>query len=382
MNKILIGACLFLLACSKSGSDSGNTTNPAVSITDVVMAEGDEGLTTFLFTVTLDRSSNKTIQITYNTQDGSAGKGTDYTALVNQTISFLPNETSKNIAISVICDKEKENDETFIVTLSNAINATLVKSIATGTILNDDAVGSFNTLVWSDEFNDNILNAANWTFEIGDGCPNLCGWGNNELEYYTNRAENAYLENGNLIIKAIKEDLGGRNYTSARIISKDKKKFKYGRIDIRAKLPKGKGIWPAFWMLPQNNLYGTWPKSGEIDIMELVGHEPNVVHGTVHYGPGPGSTQISKSFSLNSGDFSNDYHVFSIKWDRNIIQWFVDDQLFSTVQNTDTGSSIYPFNEEFFFILNLAVGGNWPGNPDASTNFPQQLFIDYIRVYQ
>ncbi|HYH16028.1 MAG TPA: glycoside hydrolase family 16 protein, partial [Flavisolibacter sp.] len=222
----------------------------------------------------------------------------------------------------------------------------------------------------------------NWTFETGDGCPNICGWGNNELEYYTNRPENLFFRDGNMIIEARKEDFSGKNYTSAKIVSRGKKTFKYGRMEFRAKLPKGKGIWPAFWMLPQSNVYGNWPTSGELDIMEMVGHEPNKVYGTVHYGPGPGSTQISKGYTLPSGTFNDDFHVFSIVWDLNEIKWYVDGNLFSTVNKSSFGTNTYPFNEEFFFIINLAVGGNWPGNPDATTTFPQQLIVDYIRVYQ
>ncbi len=148
-------------------------------------------------------------------------------------------------------------------------------------------------LVWADEFNAAAINQADWNFETGDGCPN-CGWGNNELEYYTN-GDNLSLQSGKLIIEAREESIGSKNYTSSRITTKNKKFFKFGRIDIRAKVPEGQGIWPALWMMPQENKYGGWPSSGEIDIMELLGHEPNKLYSTVHYGPGPGSRNISKS---------------------------------------------------------------------------------------
>ena len=151
---------------------------------------------------------------------------------------------------------------------------------------------------------------------------------------------------------------------------------------MRAILPKGKGIWPAFWLLPQHNLYGGWPKSGEIDLMEMVGHEPNKSHGTIHYGPGPGSTQITRSYTLPSGIFNDEFHVFSLEWSLDQIKWYIDGNLFSTVNRADLGAMNYPFNEEFFFIINLAVGGNWPGNPDANTDFPQFLIVDYVRWYQ
>ncbi|MBC8005002.1 MAG: glycoside hydrolase family 16 protein, partial [Verrucomicrobia bacterium] len=221
-----------------------------------------------------------------------------------------------------------------------------------------------------------------WTHETGDGCPNICGWGNNELEFYTGRPSNLFFQDGKMIIEARAETFGGRNYTSSKILTRNKKAFKFGRVDIRAVLPKGKGIWPAFWMLPENNVHGGWPKSGEIDIMELVGHEPNKSYGTLHYGPGPGSTQISQSYTLSASDFQNAFHVFSIEWKADQIKWYVDGNLFKTVNKTDIGSAVYPFNEQFFFIFNLAVGGNWPGSPDAATVFPQWMIVDYIRVFQ
>jgi beta-glucanase (GH16 family) len=321
------------------------------------------------------------VTIDYNTQDGTAISSSDYTAVIGQTLTFQPNETSKQITVTVNGDVVKETDEQFTVVLSNAKNATLVKSTAVGTIQNDDAGTA--TLVWSDEFNGNSLNQNDWSYEIGDGCSiNLCGWGNNELEYYTDRPENLYFQNGNMVIEARKESFSGRNYTSAKIVTRGKRTFKFGRMDIRAKLPKGKGIWPAIWMLPQNSVYGGWPKSGEIDIMEMLGHEPNKVYGTAHFGPGPGSTQFGRNYTLPSGDFSDNFHVFSINWDRNTIQWLVDGTVFSTFTNADANGATYPFNEDFYFILNLAVGGNWPGSPDATTAFPQQMLVDYIRVYQ
>jgi len=381
-SSILLFAAMILFACDKKSGGDGGQVNPAISITDVAMAEGNSETTSFVFSVTLDRATSKTVSLSYSTQDGTATSGADYTAVTNQTLTFQPNETSKQIIISVVGDEIRESDETFFVLISNASNATIVKSKATATIQNDDAVGVFSNLVWADEFNGNSLNLDNWTFETGDGCPSLCGWGNNELEYYTDRPENLFFRDGHMVIKALKENYNGKSYTSAKIVSRGKKVFKFGRMEIRAKLPKGKGIWPAIWMLPQQNVYGGWPRSGEIDIMEMVGHEPNKVHGTVHFGPGPGSTQFGRSYTLTNTDFSADFHVFSISWDTNVINWYVDGNLFGTFTNADAGSATYPFNEDFYFIINLAVGGNWPGSPDATTTFPQELVVDYIRVYQ
>jgi beta-glucanase (GH16 family) len=202
------------------------------------------------------------------------------------------------------------------------------------------------------------------------------------MEYYTAPPANLYMQDGKMIIEARAEAYGGKNYTSSRIKTQGKKTFQYGRIDIRAILPKGKGIWPAFWLLPQDNVYGTWPKSGEIDMMEAVGSETSKVLGTAHFGPGPNSTYISKNYFLPSGSFNDQFHVFSLEWKKDEIKWYVDNVLFSTVAKADLGGNNYPFNEKFFFIINLAVGGNLPGAPDATTLFPQWLILDYVRVYQ
>lgn len=241
-------------------------------------------------------------------------------------------------------------------------------------------------LVWEDEFDGDELNMDKWSFQLGDGChisQDLCGWGNRELQYYTEREENISLEDGFLTITAKKEDYEGSDYTSARIRTIDKGDWQYGRLEIRAKLPQGQGIWPAIWMLPTGeNL--EWPQTGEIDIMEMVGHEPETVHGTVHYGdPWPENKNKGQAFLLDSGIFADDYHVFSIEWEVNKIQWFVDDKLFFTVTPNTLTPYAYPFNSNrFHLIMNIAVGGIWPGNPDSTTEFPQTMSVDYVRVYQ
>lgn len=237
-------------------------------------------------------------------------------------------------------------------------------------------------LKWSNEFDGSALREDEWTYANGDGCPDLCGWGNNELQYYTNSRENLFFKDGKLVIRAKKESYSGKDYTSARIKTQGKKTFRFGRVDIRAVMPVGKGIWPAFWLMPEKNVYGTWPTSGELDMMEYLGHEPAKVHGTVHFGPGPGSTQITRNTSLSSGTLNDKFHVYSIIWEEDKIQWLLDDVVYSTVTKADLGSNTYPFNEDFYLIVNLAVGGNWPGNPDSTTKFPQELIVDYIRVFQ
>lgn len=239
-------------------------------------------------------------------------------------------------------------------------------------------------LVWSDEFDGSTVDASKWSFQNGDGCDiNLCGWGNDELQWYL--ATNAAVEEGNLVITAKEQEISGKPYTSARMRSKDKGDWRYGRFEIRAKLPTGQGMWPAIWMLPTDETYGGWAASGEIDIMELVGHEPEIVHGTLHYGANwPNNQHSGKGFTLPSGTFADDFHVFALEWEEGEMRWYVDDELYQTQNSWSTTEASFPapFDQRFHFVLNIAVGGTWPGNPDATTTFPQRMTIDYIRVYQ
>jgi len=345
--------------------------------------------------LTLDHASSKPVTVNYSTVDGTAKAGADYTAVNGQLLTFQANETEKRIQITVVADDIREADETFMVRISNPVNVNLLKETCVVTLKNDDTkIGFANTgydaptsypgytLAWSDEFNGTSLSATDWSYESGDGCPGLCGWGNNELEYYTAPPNNLIFQDGKMIIEARAEAFGGKSYTSARIKTQGKRTFKYGRIDIRAILPTTKSLWPALWLLPQSNVYGNWPTSGEIDMMEEVGSEPAKVLGTAHYGPGPGSTFISRNYSLSGATFNDQFHVFSLEWQQDQIKWYVDNNLYSTVSKADVGSNTWPFNEQFFLIVNLAVGGNLPGAPDASSLFPQWLILDYIRVYQ
>jgi beta-glucanase (GH16 family) len=236
-------------------------------------------------------------------------------------------------------------------------------------------------LIWADEFNGSVVNEDDWTFETGGH-----GWGNNELQYY--RKENTEIYNGNLVITARKEAFSGSNYTSSRMITKGKREFKYGRIDIRAALPKGQGIWPALWMLGANIGEVGWPKCGEIDIMEMIGGTANgvvrekTVYGTLHWdNAGSHACTCDKpGHTLSSGIYNDEFHVFSMMWNENSITWYVDDVQFNTISITP--AELSEFRDEYFFIFNLAVGGNWPGSPDNSTVFPQRLIVDYVRVFQ
>lgn len=233
-------------------------------------------------------------------------------------------------------------------------------------------------LSWKDEFNGTSLNTADWTAEIGNGTD---GWGNAELQYY--RKENASVADGYLTITAKKEALGGSQYTSSRLKTQYNKSFKYGRIDVRAKLPKGQGIWPAIWMLGANIDDKKWPYSGEIDIMELVGGGPgkdDTVYGTIHYDNEGTYAHVTKSYVSPKGDFSEKFHVFSLVWDETKLVWLVDDVAFYT--QDITAATFNEFHEPFFLLLNVAVGGRWPGSPDSSTSFPQKMMVDYVRVFQ
>jgi len=237
-------------------------------------------------------------------------------------------------------------------------------------------------LVWSDEFDGHALDTSKWEFEV-----NARGGGNNELQYYV--TNNARVGDGFLSIEARREHYAGpggaRDYTSSRIRTRFKGDWTNGRFDIRAKLPKGKGIWPAIWMMPTDERYGGWPNSGEIDIMELLGHEPNKVHGTLHYGDSAqGHASQGASHTLAQGDFSDDFHVFRLDWEPGAMRWYVDDHLYQTQTNWHTRTHAFPapFDQRFHLILNLAVGGNWPGKPDSTTVFPQTMAVDYVRVYR
>ena len=236
--------------------------------------------------------------------------------------------------------------------------------------------------VWSDEFDGNTLDASKWEFEV-----NARGGGNNELQYYV--TNNVRVRDGFLSIEARREHFtgpeGSRNYTSSRIRTRLKGDWTNGRFDIRAKLPKGKGMWPAIWMMPTDEWYGGWPHSGEIDIMELLGHEPNKVYGTLHYGDAAKRhASQGASHMLKQGSFSDDFHVFRLDWEPGAMRWYVDDQQYQTQTNWHASGHAFPapFDQRFHLILNLAVGGNWPGDPDSTTVFPQTMAVDYVRVYR
>lgn len=240
-------------------------------------------------------------------------------------------------------------------------------------------------LMWSDEFElDGLPDHNKWSYDTGDGCPRICGWGNNELQYYTkDNLNNARVEGGNLIIEAHKTSLGSSDYTSARILSKGKGDWKYGKISIRAKLPTGLGTWPAIWMLPSTNKYGNWPNSGEIDIMEHVGYDPDSIYGTVHTTAFNHMIGTEVSKASYHPDAESSFKTYSIEWDNQKIEWLIDGVSYHAFENRNISEKEWPFDENFHLIMNLAVGGNWGGEKGVDTRiWPQRMEVDWVRIYQ
>jgi beta-glucanase (GH16 family) len=264
--------------------------------------------------------------------------------------------------------------------------ALLLISCGGGAMLQPPPPASYN-LVWSDEFSGPdgaSADSLKWTYDVGGN-----GWGNNELEYYTNRKQNAQVKGGNLVITAQKETYTGsdgvtRNYTSSRLKTQGLFSQAYGRFEARIKIPAGQGIWPAFWMLGNDITSSGWPKCGEIDIMENIGKEPGTVHGSLH---GPNTigrtSDATAPFSLPTGhNFADDFHLYAVEWEPNTIRFYFDTALYATFNSSQwPAGGTWVFDHPFFIILNVAVGGDWPSSPDSTTLFPQQMLVDYVRVY-
>ncbi len=247
-----------------------------------------------------------------------------------------------------------------------------------------DATPTGWSLVWSDEFDGAAVDPAKWEFQLGDGCPTLCRWGNNELQQY--RRDNATVNNGTLKITAQRTIVGkDTTYTSARIRTLGRADWTYGRFEVRARMPLGQGMWPAAWMFFSKDTYGGWAASGEIDLIEYIGSRPDEVFGTLHYGgASPANVFTGKAFKLFRGTFNDDFYVFTTEWENGVIRWYVNNVLYQTQTQWYSTGGAYPapFNHNFYLILNLAVGGNLPGRPSATTPFPGTMEVDYVRVYQ
>jgi beta-glucanase (GH16 family) len=235
--------------------------------------------------------------------------------------------------------------------------------------------GQYTSQVWSDEFDSGSLDQNKWEYELGGG-----GWGNRELQTYTNSLENVFLSNGNLVIQANKQQSGNIAYTSGRLVTKGKQSFQYGRIDVRAKVPKGKGVWPAIWMLGSNIDQNNWPLCGEIDIMELRGSQPKELLTTMHFGNSTADHRMKGITKTLTQDLSDGFHIYSVVRSKDLMRFFLDGEQYYTFTASDANP--FPFNNPFFVILNVAVGGNFDGDPTANTVFPQQMQVDYVRYYQ
>ena len=390
--------CVGLSSCKK-GSNSDSPDPSPVTLPELTMNNMSQPRaatnTTLQFYANLSKASTSQISFNYLVTDGTAISPNDFTPALG-TITIPPGKTQAiiDVLISGNPTNLRQNNLQFTVKLSNPKNCTIKTPSVTGTIETENGtyLPTENTgystpltykgysLIWSDEFSATTLNTTVWNQEIGNGSS---GWGNNELEYYTSSSKNSFLSDGNLIIEARKEAISGFDYTSARLTTQNKKAFKYGRIDIRAKLPVAKGLWPALWMLGSNISSAGWPACGETDIMELIGTFPSRITGTAHWKNAEGAhASNGLNYSLSSGDFSQQFHVFSLIWKKDSMQWLIDDHLYFINTMADVGTGNYPFNADQFFIFNVAVGGNWPGSPDSSTTFPQRMFIDYVRFFQ
>ena len=231
-------------------------------------------------------------------------------------------------------------------------------------------------LLWSDEFDGKEINLKNWTYDLGAG-----GWGNGEAQYYTNRPENARIEDGMLVIEALQEKYEDSYYTSARLKTQGLQTFQYGRIEARVKVPAGKGLWPAFWMLGSNFPTAGWPDCGEIDIMEYIGKEPDLVMGTLH-GPGYSGALGFSQWNRQTFNIADDFHTYAVDWQTDRIDWYFDGQLYHTVKREDVGQREWVFDQPFFIILNLALGGQLPGPIGLDVTFPKQYLVDYVRVFE
>ena len=364
---LIFGMMVFLGCSGDDDSDGDTITLPSNLTFEITVADDGSG--------TVDVVASATNANFYTVNFGASGTGN-----IVQT-------TGGNASFTYV-----ESGTYTITVRAHATNAKYISDTEQVEVdVNDGGGGGFipssgystpesyagMTLVWQDEFSGTQLNTADWTYETGGH-----GFGNNELQYY--RQENTSIVDGHLVITAKAESFGGKEYTSSRLITKGKREFKYGRIDIRAALPKGQGIWPALWMLGGNIDAAPWPKCGELDIMEMIGgqNREKTVFGTLHWEDnGQHACTCDKpGYTLASGIFNDKFHVFSVTWNATEIKWYVDDVLFNTINITPEGLS--EFHNEYFFIFNVAVGGNWPGSPDGTTVFPQRMIVDYVRVFQ
>lgn len=349
---VLFGS--ILLGCSSSSSSSSGSDD--IFSADFSFTYGDDD-NHVIFT---NQSSGDYYSLNWNFGNGQIENTSNKSKTYNV---YYPKAGSYNVSLTLKDNSGNSSEQNKTVTISQ----------------NDPAYNPGGNLVWADEFNGSSIDMNNWTFETGDN-----GWGNQELQNYTN-GDNAHISDGKLIITARKVNdnkLAG-SYTSTRMISLGKQEFTYGRIEIKAKLPSGTGVWPAIWMLGSNINTVGWPACGEIDIMEYVGFEPNVIHSTVHTPSGYAGNGNGSSTALETAE--EDFHIYGLIWDKDKLQFYVDNQdnITHTYSPTNKTAENWPFDKPHFLILNIAVGGTWGGQQGIdNTIFPQTMEIDFVRVYQ
>jgi beta-glucanase (GH16 family) len=350
----------FLLAFCNNNNNNTNTLDPSNLTVQVLSVDNESGL------VKIQANAENTVEFQLFIGTATTAAHVNTTGYFEYTFA---GEGQYDIAIRAYGESGKYVKETRVITIS-AVQVVPVP-LDSG-YFSPTSYDGYN-LVWQDEFNGTSVNPDFWTFETGGN------WSNNEQQYY--RSENASVADDVLTIEARKENYGGKLYTSARMITQNKKIFKYGRVDIRALLPEGQGIWPALWTLGNNIGSVGWPKCGEIDIMEMIGGSgrERTVYSTLHWDDN-GHASYGLSYTSTGKNFHEKYHVFSIVWDANEVRSYVDNQQYYVIDITPAALS--EFHTDQFFIFNVAVGGIWPGYPDASTVFPTQLKVDYIRVFQ
>ena len=384
--KIYQKIIVLLFAAHLVGCESGP--EPTLYGTDMTVIEGNAN-TTISFEVSLNAPAPKKVSFDYNTVDISALENADYVP-ASGTATIAKGETTTQINIEVVGDDENESTESFWISYSNGVNVQIPEPFNTITIENDDynynpSDSGFTTplsypgfnLVWADEFDSTALNTDDWNYETGNS-----GWGNEESQFYRSGDHNARVQDGYLIITAKREGFSGAPFTSARTTTQNNQSFQYGRIDIRARLPYGQGLWPALWMLGDNISSAGWPSCGELDIMELIGgdgYNDRTVHGTAHWA-GTSGAQASHGAakSLPNGKYADQFHVFSMVWDQSTIRWYVDNIQYHSLNI----GGLSAFHQPHFFIFNIAVEGNWPGPVGPTTQFPQFMVVDYVRVFQ
>lgn len=354
--------------------------------------EGDNGINRIDFSVELEEMVGADVTIDYKTHDASAFQDLDFVKQSGQ-ITIPSGSTQGIIQLEIVADLIKEGNEEFKLLFEAESNVEFNTQAVLIRIQNDDSQLPYDEedyttptsyqgwdKVWADEFTAGEINSEWWTHEIGNG---EGGWGNNELQYYTDGSQNSRIRDGKLVIEARDDSWNGQKYTSARMITKNKQTFGFSRVDIRAKVPYGQGIWPALWMLGESFDDKGWPACGEIDIMELVGHQPSTSHATVHWGSSfPSHKYIGSSYQLTGEKFNDRFHVFTVVREFNVMYFYVDDILIYEYTSADSQGQPYPFNDQFFFLFNVAIGGKWPGNPDETTPFPQRMEVDYVRVFK